>query len=52
MKTAKQVIKVVWPIIYSKLSQLAEKSDTKIDDHIVQAVNTFVLEWLEDDSDE
>jgi len=52
MKTIKAIIKVVWPIIYSKLSGLAEKTESKIDDYIVVAVNEAIQEWLNDKDDE
>lgn len=52
MKTVKRIISVVWPIIYSKLSELVEKTETQFDDLTLQAVNTFVLEWLESQEDE
>lgn len=52
MKTVKRIISVVWPIVYSKLNELTLKTETKFDDLTLQAVNTFVLEWLESEDDE
>jgi len=52
MKTIKRVISVVWPIIYSKLTELALKTETQFDDLTLKAVNTFVQEWLDSDEDE
>ena len=52
MRIAKKIISVVWPIIYSKLVEAAQSTKTEIDDHIVQAVNTFIIEWLDSEKDE
>jgi len=52
MKIAKQIIRVVWPVIYSKLSELAQKTETPFDDIGLASVNTFFLEWLNSEKDE
>jgi len=52
MKLAKNIIKVVWPIIYSKLAEMAQKTTTPFDDYAVAGINTAIQEWLQDDSDE
>ena len=52
MKTVKAIIKVVWPIIYSKLSGLTQKTETQFDDMALNAASTFILEWLNSEDDE
>jgi len=52
MRIAKAVIAAVWPVVYSKLSELVEKTDTKFDDLALAAASTFILEWLESNEDE
>ena len=50
MKTIKKLVAVVWPIIYIKLVELADKTETKFDDAAVEGINTAILEWLKDPS--
>lgn len=51
MNLVKQMVRVVWPIIYSVLVKAADRTDTQLDDIAVEAANTAVLEWLDDADD-
>lgn len=51
MNVVKAIIAVVWPIIYRVLIQAADKTDTQLDDIAVEAANTAVLEWLNNEEE-
>lgn len=52
MKIVKQIVAVVWPIVYTQLEQLAKKSETPWDDIAVQTANTVLRAWIDNEFEE
>lgn len=52
MKVVKQIVKVVWPIVYKQLSKLAEKTETEWDDITLDAISYAVMAWIESEDQE
>ena len=52
MKLAKQIIKVIWPIIYSQLDKLTNETESKWDDIALDSMSFAIMKWIELEEDE
>ena len=52
MKLAKQIIKVLWPILYGVLLKQVEKTETEWDDRTLDAISFFIINWVETEEEE
>lgn len=52
MKLAKDIVKVLWPILYGVLSKAAQKTETEWDDRTLDAISYFIMNWVDSQEDE
>jgi hypothetical protein len=52
MKILKQILGVIWPIVYEQLVKLAEKTETPWDNVAVQTANSVLRAWLDNEFEE